>query len=268
MLISRRLVNFFSRSFSYETLIKKAVAMITFYAFPTPNAYKVSILLEELAVPYRVETVNIWQGDQLKPEFLAVNPNNKIPAILDSEGPGSTQNSGKPYTVIESGAILLYLAEKYGKFIPNPKINPCGYYDVLQWLMFQMAGVGPMCGQAHHFRQYAPDKIDYAINRYTNEVTRLYHVIEQRLAQAKFLGGSDYSIADIAVFPWLRPWERQGQNIELYPHIQAWMAAINARPATARGLALLKEYQTTTPRVVDEKSREIMFGRKQIDRKL
>ena len=242
--------------------------MITFYAFPTPNAYKISILLEELAVPYQVETVNIWQGDQLKPEFLAINLNNKIPAITDSAGPDGSSGGGKPYTVFESGAILIYLAEKYGKFIPNPKTNPTGYYDVLQWLMFQMAGVGPMCGQAHHFRQYAPEKIDYAIKRYTNEVTRLYKVIEQRLAESKFLGGKDYSIADMAVFPWLRPWERQGQDITLYPHIQKWMAEINARPATERGLNLLKEFQTTTPRVLDEKSREIMFGSKQIDRKL
>ncbi|MCX8506489.1 MAG: glutathione S-transferase N-terminal domain-containing protein [Alphaproteobacteria bacterium] len=237
--------------------------MITLYAFPTPNAYKISILLEELAVPYQVETVNIWQGDQLKPEFLAINPNNKIPAIHDNEGPG-----GKPYAVFESGAILLYLAEKHGKFIPNPKTHPTGYYDVLQWLMFQMAGVGPMCGQAHHFRQYAPEKIDYAIKRYTNEVTRLYKVIDHRLSESKFLGGKDYSIADMAVFPWLRPFERQGQDITLYPHIQKWMAEINARPATERGLNLLKQFQTTTPRVLDEKSREIMFGSKQIDRKL
>ena len=168
---------------------------------------------------------------------------------------------------MESGAILLYLAEKYGKFIPDRQSNPQGYYDVLQWLMFQMAGVGPICGQTHHFRHYAPEKIDYAINRYTNEVTRLYKVIEQRLTAEKFLGGSEYSIADMAVFPWLRMWERQGQNIDNFPHIKNWMAGINDRPATKRGLDLLKEHQTDQ-RVIDDKARDIMFGKNQLDRKL
>ena len=175
--------------------------MIEVYSWATPNGHKVHIMLEECGLPYRAIAVDIGAGDQFKPEFLAISPNNKIPAIVDSDGP-----DGKPISVFESGAILLYLAGKTGMLLPA---DVRGKYDVLEWLMFQMGGVGPMLGQAHHFRIYAPEKIEYAVDRYTNEAKRLYGVMNKRLAKSKYIAGPAYSIADIAIFPWLRSWKNQ-----------------------------------------------------------
>ena len=176
--------------------------MIDVYSWATPNGHKIHIMLEECGLPYRVHAVNIGAGEQFAPEFLAISPNHKIPAIVDAEGP-----DGAPISLFESGAILLYLAGKTGKFLPT---STRGRYEVLQWLMFQMGGVGPMLGQAHHFRIYAPEKIPYAIERYTNEARRLYGVMDKRLAKSRYIAGTEYSIADIAIFPWLRSWKNQG----------------------------------------------------------
>lgn len=231
--------------------------MIDLYSWPTPNGHKVHIMLEEVGLPYRVHAVDIGAGEQFKPDFLAISPNNKIPAIVDQDGPG-----GQPYSLFESGAILLYLAEKTGKLLPQ---EPRSRYDVIQWLMFQMGNVGPMLGQAHHFRHYAPEPIDYAINRYTNEASRLYGVIDRRLKDREYLAGGDYSIADIATFPWLRSWERQGQNIEDYPNLKRWFEAIAARPAVQRGLQVLADRQRSGP--MDEKEREVLFGATQYRRR-
>jgi GST-like protein len=224
--------------------------MIDLYVWPTPNAYKVSIMLEETATPYRTFPVDIGAGDQFKADFLKISPNNKMPAIIDSDGP-----DGKPISIFESGAILLYLADKTGRFMPR---DVRGRYAVMQWLMFQMASVGPMLGQVHHFRAYAPEPIKYAIDRYTNEAARIYNVIDRRLGEAPYLA-DDYSIADIAVFPWLRGYERQGQKLEDYPNLKRWYEAIDARPAVQRGLALLAERRRPVA-AMDEKQREILFG--------
>jgi len=229
---------------------------IDLYYWPTPNGWKVSIMLEEAEIPYNVIPVNISAGDQFKPEFLEISPNNKMPAIVDPDGP-----DGQPIALFESGAILLYLADKTGRFIPS---NPRDRYTVVQWLMFQMGGVGPMLGQAHHFRQYAPEQIPYAIDRYTNEATRLYRVLDKQLGQVEYVAG-DYSIADMAIFPWILPYERQGQNLADYPNLKRWFDAINERPAVQRGLALLRE-QRVNPNM-DEKAREILFGTRQLEQR-
>jgi GSH-dependent disulfide-bond oxidoreductase len=230
--------------------------MIDLYAWPTPNSYKISILCEEIGVKYRVIEVNIGAGDQFKPDFLKISPNNKMPAIVDPEGPG-----GKPYALFESGAIMMYLAEKTGKLMPQ---EMGARYRVIQWLMFQMGGVGPMLGQAHHFRQYAPEPIEYAVNRYTNEAGRLYGVIDRRLKESQWLA-DDYSIADIAVFPWLRSYERQGQKLEDFPNLKRWFETIAARPAVQRGLTLMADKVRKGP--MDEKAKEIMFGKTQYERR-
>jgi GST-like protein len=224
--------------------------MIDLYAWPTPNAYKVSIMLEETETPYRVFPVDIGAGDQFKADFLKISPNNKMPAIVDSDGPDE-----KPLSIFESGAILLYLAEKTGRFMPR---DMRGRYNVVQWLMFQMGSVGPMLGQVHHFRAYAPEPIKYAIDRYTNEASRIYNVIDRRLREAPYLAG-DYSIADMAVFPWLRGHERQGQKLEDYPDLKRWYDAIDARPAVQRGLSLLAERRRPVA-AMDKKAREVLFG--------
>jgi GST-like protein len=229
---------------------------IDLYYWPTPNGWKVSIMLEEAEIPYNVIPVNISAGDQFKPEFLEISPNNKMPAIVDPDSP-----DGQPIALFESGAILLYLADKTGRFIPS---NPRDRYTVVQWLMFQMGGVGPMLGQAHHFRQYAPEQIPYAIDRYTNEATRLYRLLDKQLAQVEYVAG-DYSIADMAIFPWILPYERQGQNLADYPNLKRWFDAINERPAVQRGLALLRE-QRVNPNM-DEKAREILFGTRQLEQR-
>jgi GSH-dependent disulfide-bond oxidoreductase len=230
--------------------------MIELYSWPTPNSYKISIFLEEAGLPYRVHPIDIGRGDQFNPDFLKISPNNKMPAIVDPEGPG-----GKPYSVFESGAILMYLAEKTGKFMPK---DMAARYRVIQWLMFQMGGVGPMLGQAHHFRQYAPEKIEYAVNRYTNEAKRLYGVIDRRLGESQWLA-DDYSIADMAVFPWLRPYERQGQKLEDFPNLKRWFETINARPAVQQGLQLQQDNVRKGP--MDEKTKEVLFGATQYEKR-
>lgn len=206
--------------------------MIDVYFWTTPNGYKVTIMLAEIGLPYRVVPIDITAGEQFGAEFLKISPNNKIPAIVDHNGP-----DGKPLPIFESGAILLYLAEKAGKLLPS---EPRARSEAIQWLMFQMGGVGPMLGQAHHFRRYAPEQIPYAVERYTNEATRLYSVIDRRLAENEYLAG-DYSIADIATFTWIRPYRWQGQVLEDYPNLQRWFDSIKLRPAVQEGLAVLSE---------------------------
>jgi GSH-dependent disulfide-bond oxidoreductase len=230
--------------------------MIEVYSWPTPNGHKVHVMLEECGLAYRAHPVNIGVGDQFKPEFLTISPNNKIPAITDPDGP-----EGKPISLFESGAILLYLAGKTGKLLPQ---SVTARYEVLQWLMFQMGGVGPMLGQTHHFRIYAPEKIDYAINRYTNEAKRLYGVMDKRLAKSKYIGGSEYSIADIAVFPWLRSWKNQGIDWADYPHLKGWFDEIAARPAVQRGVEVLADLRKP---LVDGQAREVLFGAQQYQRR-
>ena len=194
--------------------------------------------------------------DRFKPEFLAISPNNKIPAITDPEGP-----DGKPISLFESGAILVYLASKTGKFLPKGDRER---FEVLQWLMFQMGGVGPMLGQAHHFRMYAPEKLPYAIDRYSNEAKRLYSVIDRRLSQSRYLGGKEYSIADIATFPWLRSWQNQGITLSDYPHLEKWFNDIDARPAVQRGVKVFADLRKP---IRDDKEREILFGKTQYERR-
>ena len=226
--------------------------MIEVYSWATPNGHKVHIMLEECGLPYRAHPVNIGTGDQFKPDFLRISPNNKIPAIVDPEGP-----DGKPISLFESGAILLYLAGKTGRFMPT---EVRAKYEVLEWLMFQMGGVGPMLGQAHHFRLYAPEKIPYAIDRYTNEAKRLYGVMNRRLANSRYLGGAEYSIADIAIFPWLRSWKNQGIDWDDYPHLRGWFDEVSARPAVVRGVEVLASLRKP---LVDDQSREMLFGKTQ-----
>ena len=223
--------------------------MIQVWSWPTPNGHKVHIMLEELELPYEVIPVNIGAGDQFKPEFLALTPNHRIPAMVDPEGPNG------PITLFESGAILIYLAEKTGRLMPT---NPTERYVCLQWLMFQMGGVGPMFGQYNHFAAYAPEKIEYAIARYTNEVARLHRVLETRLKVSKYLAGDSYSIADIATFPWVRSPERRGIDLDLYPAVKRWHDAIAARPAVERGVAVLAERRRVGD--ISETERENMFG--------
>jgi GSH-dependent disulfide-bond oxidoreductase len=235
---------------------QEATPMIDVYSWATPNGHKVHIMLEECGLAYRVHAVDIGSGEQFTPEFLAISPNNKIPAITDADGP-----DGKPYSLFESGAILLYLAGKTGQFLPA---DTRGRYDVLQWLMFQMGGVGPMLGQAHHFRIYAPQKIEYAVERYTNEAKRLYGVMNTRLAKSKYLGGKNYSIADIAVFPWLRSWKNQGIDWADYPHLKGWFDEIAGRPAVKRGVEVLASAHKP---ITDDKSREVLFGATQYQKR-
>ena len=198
--------------------------MIDLHYWTTPNGHKVTIFLEESGLPYRIVPVNISKGDQFKPEFLAISPNNRIPAIVDHK----PKDGGEPISVFESGAILLYLAEKTGKFLHNDSRRKV---EVLQWLFWQMGGLGPMAGQNHHFSQYAPEKIPYAIDRYVKETNRLYGVLNKRLADRAFVAG-EYSIADMAAYPWIVPWKRQGQNLDDFPHLKRWFETIRARPAT------------------------------------
>ena len=223
--------------------------MIDLYSWPTPNGHKIHIMLEEVGLPYKVHGIDIGAGAQFDPAFLKISPNNRIPAIVDNDGPG-----GKPISVFESGAILIYLAEKTGKFMPK---EPRGRYAVLEWLMFQMGGIGPMFGQANHFRAYAPEKIPYAIDRYTNEANRLYGVLDRRLADHDYVAG-DYSIADIAIFPWMRYGDRRGVNVDDFPNVKRWFEAINARPAVQRGVEVLNAESRSGP--MSDKEREVLFG--------
>lgn len=223
--------------------------MIDVYSWATPNGHKVHIMLEETGLEYRAHPIDIGAGDQFKPEFLAVSPNNKIPAIVDSDGPG-----GQPLSLFESGAILVYLAEKTGRFLPA---EPAARYATLQWLMFQMGGLGPMLGQTHHFRIYAPQQIEYAVNRYTNEAKRLYGVMDKQLGKSAYLAGDDYTIADIAAFPWTRSWQNQGIELAEYPNVKRWHEAIAARPAVQRGVQVLASARKP---LMDDKAKEMLFG--------
>ena len=231
--------------------------MIDLHTWPTPNGFKVSIMLEETGLPYTVIPVDISAGDQFKPAFLKISPNNKMPAVVDHDGP-----DGGPYALFESGAILMYLAEKTGRFMPSAV---AGRYRVIQWLMFQMGGIGPMLGQAHHFRQYAPEPLPYAIDRYTNETGRLYGVMDRRLGDSEYLAG-DYSIADIACFPWIRSYERQGQKLEDFANVKRWFDAIGDRPAVRNGLQVLAD-RRRPPGEMDEKTRSVLFGAEQYKRR-
>ena len=227
--------------------------MIEVWSWPTPNGHKVHIALEELGLPYTVVPVNIGKGEQFRPDFLAITPNHRIPAIVDPEGPG-----GAPLHLFESGAILIYLAEKTGRLMPQA---PAARYACLQWLMFQMGGVGPMFGQYNHFHNYAPEKLPYAMERYANEAARLYRVLEKRLTDSPYLAGEDYSIADIATFPWARGPEKRGVDPATLPGVTRWLAAIEARPAVQRGLDVLSERRRQGS--MSDAEREVLFGRTQ-----
>lgn len=224
---------------------------IELYYWPTPNGWKITIMLEELGVPYKVNYVNIGKGEQFEPAFLKISPNNRMPAIVDPDGPG-----GQPISVFESGAILQYLGRKFGKFYPADERKRVA---VEEWLFWQVGGLGPMAGQAHHFRQYAPEKIEYGINRYTNEVNRLYGVMNKRLAENDYLGG-EYSIADMAAIGWVRPYKNQGQDLDDFPHLKRWFEAIMARPAVEKALAVGEEFRANL--ADDKDAQKVLFGQK------
>jgi GST-like protein len=228
--------------------------MIDVYYWPTPNGHKVTIFLEETGLEYKIVPVNIRKGEQFAPSFLAISPNNRMPAIIDHDGPGKA-----PLALFESGAILLYLAEKTSKLMPT---EMRARYNVVQWLMFQMAGIGPMMGQAGHFRNAAPEKIPYAIERYTNEARRLFGVMDKRLGASEYLAG-DYSIADIATYPWVRIAEREPEQLEPLPHLRRWLAALGARPAVKRGLAVMADLPQQP---LTEEERSILYGKKQFEK--
>ncbi len=229
--------------------------MIDLYYWPTPNGHKVTIYLEETGLEYRIVPVNISKGEQFAPDFLKISPNNRMPAIVDSDGPG-----GKPIAIFESGAILLYLGEKTGKLLPA---DTRAKYDVIQWLMFQMAGVGPMFGQRGHFLRAAPEKIPYAIERYTNESRRLLNVIDKQLKDRPYLAG-EYSIADIATFPWVVGTRREPEQLESRPNFKRWLDAISERPAVKRGLAVMAD-RPQAP--LDDEARSILYGNKQFEKR-
>ncbi|MCD1263995.1 glutathione binding-like protein [Shinella sumterensis] len=229
-------------------------APIEVYYWPTPNGYKVTIMLEELGVPYDVSYINIGKGEQFAPDFLKIAPNNRMPAIIDPDGPG-----GAPISIFESGAILQYLGRKYGQFYPADERKRV---DVDQWLFWQMGGLGPMAGQAHHFRDYAPEKIAYGIDRYTNEVNRLYGVMNRRLADRDYLAG-DYSIADMACVGWVRSYEKQGQDLNDFPHLKRWFETVMARPAVERGIAVGQEERARQANLAEDKeAQKILFGQR------
>ncbi len=232
--------------------------MIDLYTWPTPNGHKVHIMLEETGLEYAVHAIDIGAGDQFNPDFLKISPNNKMPAIVDQEGP-----DGAPFSMFESGAILIYLADKTGQFL---SADPAERYTTLCWVMFQMGGVGPMFGQAHHFRIYAPEKIDYAVNRYSNETARLYGVMDRRLGESPYLAGDDYTIADMATFPWTISHERQGVDLADYPNFKRWFDEIRARPAVERGLQVLAE-RRKDPAKLDDKAKDLLFGKGQYQRR-
>ena len=226
--------------------------MIDVYSWPTPNGHKIHIMLEECGLQYRAIPIDISAGDQFKPEFLAMSPNNKIPAIVDADGP-----DGKPIALFESGAILIYLASKAGRYLGTSDREK---YQTLQWLMFQVGGFGPMLGQAHHFRIYAPEKIDYAYDRYSNEAKRLYQVLENQLTQHAYLAGENYTIADIATFPWARSAANQGIDWADYPNAKRWFDQISQRPAVQRGLAVLAKQRKP---LTDANAKDVLFGQTQ-----
>ena len=229
--------------------------MIDVYYWPTPNGHKITIFLEETGTPYKVVPINIRKGEQFEPGFLKISPNNRMPAMVDSDGPG-----GAPIAIFESGAMLLYLAEKTGKLMPT---ETRARYKVIEWLMFQMAGIGPMMGQAGHFRNAAPEKLPYAIERYTNESRRLFGVMDRRLGEAAYLGG-DYSIADIACYPWVRIAEREPEQLEPLPHLRRWLEALGNRPAVKRGLAVMADLPQ---KPLTDEERSILYGKQQFERR-
>ncbi|EKU31697.1 glutathione binding-like protein [Alcaligenes sp. RM2] len=225
--------------------------MIDLYYWTTPNGHKITMFLEESGLPYTIHPINIGQGDQFKPEFLRIAPNNRIPAIVDQ----APQDGGEPISLFESGAILQYLAEKTGQFLSTDlRVRT----ETLQWLYWQMGGLGPMAGQNHHFNVYAPVKIEYAIDRYVRETGRLYGVLNKHLEQRDFIAG-DYSIADMASYPWIVSHQRQNQNLDDFPHLKRWFERIGARPATERAYALVEQINPGSP-VHDDKARQILFG--------
>lgn len=225
--------------------------MIDVYYWPTPNGHKIILFLEEAGLDYRIQPVDISAGDQFKPAFLSFSPNNRMPAIVDTQ----PADGGETVTVFESGAILLYLAEKTGLFLPT---DVRGRKAVMEWLFWQVGGLGPMAGQNHHFGIYAPEKIPYAITRYVKETNRLYGVLDRRLAVHPFLAGEDYSIADMATYPWVVPWQRQQQNLDDFPHLRRWFEAIRARPATVRAYAKGQPYMSRP--TVTEEGKKLLFG--------
>ena len=232
--------------------------MIDLYALTSPNVQKIYIMLEETKLPYKEHFVDVWKGEQYNPDFVKVNPNSKIPAIVDHDGPG-----GKPYTVFESGTILMYLAEKSGQFLPK---DPAKKYDALQWLMFQLTGIGPMFGQFTHFKMFAPKDNTYSMTRYQTEVKRLYEVMEKRLAQAPYLGGADYSIADIATFPWARNHDAQGVKVGgSTPNLARWFKAIDERPAVKAALAKIGAIKSHRDNATDDQ-KDRFFNRGQYAR--
>ena len=230
--------------------------MIDVYSWATPNGHKIHIMLEECGLSYRAHPIDIGKGEQFTEEFLAISPNNKIPAMTDSDGP-----DGKPISLFESGAMMVYLAGKTGKFLGKTDRER---FDTLQWLMFQMGGVGPMLGQCHHFRIYAPEKIEYAINRYTNEAKRLYGVMDKQLAKSGFIAGKNYTIADMAIWPWLRNWKNQGVEMGDYPHLAKWFELIGQRPAVQRGVTVLADLRKPA---FDDKAKEVLFGATQYQKR-
>ncbi|MDR3465685.1 MAG: glutathione S-transferase N-terminal domain-containing protein [Xanthobacteraceae bacterium] len=227
--------------------------MIDLHYWPTPNGHKITMFLEETGLPYRIVPVNIGKGEQFTPDFLAIAPNNRMPAIVDH----APADGGAPISIFESGAILTYLGEKTGKFLSTDiRVR----FDTLQWLFWQMGGLGPMAGQNHHFAVYAPEKLPYAITRYVNETNRLYGVLNKRLADRAFLAG-DYSIADMASYPWIVPWKRQGQNLDDFPHLRRWFEAIRARPATERAYALTDKINpNASAGISTDEARKVLFG--------
>jgi GST-like protein len=226
--------------------------MIELYYWPTPNGHKITIFCEEAGVPYTIHPVNIQKGEQFQPDFLKISPNNRMPAIVDTD----PADKGAPVSVFESGAILVYLAEKTGKFLA-PDLR--GRFEALQWLFWQMGGLGPMAGQNNHFAHYAPEKLPYAIDRYVKETSRLFAVMDKRLADRDYLGG-DYSIADMAAYPWTVPWERMGQKLDDFPNLKRWWHRLHDRPAVLRAYEAAKPYQSTRPNTDPEISK-ILFGR-------
>ena len=225
---------------------------IDLYYWPTPNGKKISIFLEEAGLPYNIVPVNIGEGDQFEPQFLEISPNNKMPAIIDPEGP-----DGKLISLFESGAILTYLADKTGRYLPQDLRDR---YEVLQWLMFQMAHVGPMLGQAHHFRKYSPEEVPYAIERYTDEAARLYGVLDRRFSEVEYVAGGEYTIADMAIYPWLVSHEDQGQSMDDFPGLKRWFEQIGERPAVQRGTQVGQELRQSLNRDMDDETRETLFG--------